>query len=433
MSQAFNIFNFLTIVALAAVPLMQVGCTSGGRADNRKFGSILNNDGNNILWHISGEDATPDEYRKALEHLLDAKPGILAQSIGQPDPVFYLSEVATPWFKYRGQWEDSKAMKALADAGTDPLALTVEVCKKRGVPILASFRMNAEDLGNSNFKSSDFGRKNKHLRVGEDRNCLDPAHPAVYEHRMQIFAEVIDKYDLDGLEFDYKRWNHMISNPAENHVILTRMLRETRKMLDEAAKRKGRKRLLLGVRVQPQISGALNPQDYPGANGAPFNQSCDAAGLDIKTWIDEELVDYVCPSLFWPPWPGLPRIAEFVELAKGKNVGIYPTVWPRPAWLNTKTAPPIERDDAERMRRYKNELCDIILTCYRDGADGISTYNWTPHHQEGMLPDPGRANWGDGAKALQMHIHGLMSDAATVEAYRNSQQLIPPTSKDRTP
>ncbi len=424
MNHTINTWPGFVVFAVAVIPLMQFGCGSDERADNRKFGSILNNDGNNILFGITPEAATPEAYRKGVEHLLDAKPGILAQSIGQPDPVFYLSQVASPWFRHRGMHPDGQAMKALAGAGTDPLALTVEVCKKRGVLIVASFRMNAEDLGHGNFDSSDFGRANKHLRI-EGRNCLDPAHPKVYEHRMKIFAEVIEKYDLDGLEFDYKRWHHMISNPAENHVILTRMLRETRKMLDEAAKRKGRKRLLLGVRVQQQISGALNPEHFPGANGAPFNQSCDAAGLDIKTWIDEELVDYVCPSLFWPPWPGLPRTAEFVELAKGKNVGIYPTVWPRPEWLNKKTDPPIERDDAELMRRYKNELCDIILTCYRDGADGISTYNWTPHHQKGMVPEPGRHEWGDGSKALQMHIHGLMSDAAAVKAYRNAQEILP--------
>ena len=88
---------------------------------------------------------------------------------------------------------------------------------------------------------------------------------------------------------------------------------------------------------------------------------------------------------------------------------------------------PIEPNDTERMLRYKNDLCDIILTCYRDGADGISTYNWTPHHQRGMVPKPMRSNWGDGNKGLQMHIHGLMSDAAAVEAYRNSQTLLPTT------
>ena len=42
-----------------------------------------------------------------------------------------------------------------------------------------------------------------------------------------------------------------------------------------------------------------------------------------------------------------------------------------------------------------------------------------------MLPDPMRPYWGDGDKALQMQIHGLLSDRAAIEAYRNSDVLLP--------
>ncbi len=409
--------------AMLAMMLVVVFSAAAELPGNRRLGSILNNDGNNILFASSGPEATPDEYREGVGHMLDAKPGVLAQSIGQPDPVFHRSNVATPWPKHRGEHWDAKAMSALMAAGTDPLQLTVEVCRQRGVPILASYRMNAEDLHDKELDSYDFGRENRRLRIA-DRNCLDPAHPEVYEHRTKLFAEVIENYDIDGLEFDYKRWIFMISNPSENHTILTRMVRETRQMLDEAAKRKGRKRLLLGVRVEPMISGELNNTEFPGAQNPPWNRSCEASGLDIRTWIDEDLIDYVCPSHFWPKWPGLPRTAEFVELAKDKDIGIYPTVWPQPAWFGDKD-PPIEPDDTERMLRYKNDLCDLVLTCYDAGADGISTYNWLPHHQRGMLPKPMRPNWGDGDKGLQMHIHGLMSDRAAVVAYRNSDMILP--------
>ena len=74
------------------------GCgVTGGLPDNKHFGSILNNDATNIMYAGTGKNMTADEYRKGVGHLLDAKPGVLAQSIGQPDPVFYRSKVATPW------------------------------------------------------------------------------------------------------------------------------------------------------------------------------------------------------------------------------------------------------------------------------------------------------------------------------------------------
>jgi hypothetical protein len=62
---------------------------------NRRLGSILNNDMNNILCVLSGIHTTPEQYKKAVLHLLDTKPGVLAQNVGGPDPVLYRSEVAT--------------------------------------------------------------------------------------------------------------------------------------------------------------------------------------------------------------------------------------------------------------------------------------------------------------------------------------------------
>ena len=95
--------------------------------------------------------------------------------------------------------------------------------------------MNAEDFGSRQLDLYDFGRQNKHLRI-PGRNCLDPTHPAVYKHRMEIFAEVAREYDIDGVEFDFRRWHHMISNPRKNYPILTRMVAENRsRMADPKA------------------------------------------------------------------------------------------------------------------------------------------------------------------------------------------------------
>jgi len=70
-------------------------------------------------------------------------------------------------------------------------------------------------------------------------------------------------------------------------------------------------------------------------------------------------------------------------------------------------------------------LYALALTFYRQDADGISTYNWLPHRQRGMVPDPMRDNWGDGDKALQMHIHALLADQAAKESYRKASLLLP--------
>ena len=393
-------------------------------ADNRALGSVLNNDINNILWACSGAEITPEEYQRGVFGLLDAGPGVLAQNVGMPDPVLYRSRVATTWDTYHTEvlqkvWPDlspeearkeSDAVQALMAADTDPLSLTIACCRERGVPIVASYRMNAEDFYHGELDAFDFGRAHRDWAI-PGAHCLDPAIPEVFEHRMEIFREVIYAYEIDGIEFDFRRWTHMISDPLDNHPVLTRMVAETRALLDEAAREK---RLLLGVRVGAQLIES-RPDLLPGAGAVEIDRSCRDLGLDVRRWIEEEYVDYVCPSLFWPRWPGLPDTRAFVDLTRDTRVGIYPSLFPIPAWIEEG---PIEVDDTERLLRYKNEFCDHALKCYEDGADGISTYNWTPHHQPGMVRRPMREEWGLGAKKVQMYLHRLLGDPEALRQYR---------------
>jgi hypothetical protein len=272
---------------------------------NRKLGTIFNNDTDNIIYAMDPQkpvEAIIEDYRRALNEILDAKPGVLAQEVGAPDPVTYRSGVATLLCKYTDDAQRGVIQK-LIDAGTDPLTIKIEQCRKYGVVVVASYRMNAEDFYDRQLERSNFGRENKHLAIA-GANCLDPAHPEVYKHRMAIFREVAEKYDIDGIEFNFCRWYHMISEPEKNYPILTKMVAETRQMLDEVARKKGRKRLLLGVRVSPSLDTPPSKEAFPGLaviKQIETNESCRARGTDVKNWIENGYVDYICPSLFWPP------------------------------------------------------------------------------------------------------------------------------------
>lgn len=355
-------------------------------ADNQNLGTIFNSDINGLLINCSGKRCTSTEYKNLVNNMLDMGMNVLAQNVGLPDPTIYRSKIATTWDKYHNQvieavWGKAAAekdlqaasMKALLDAGTDPLTITIETCRERGALIIASFRMNAEDFYSGELDLYDFGRRHKNLRI-PGRNCLDPAHPEVFKHRMDIFTEVANEYDIDGIEFDFKRWYHMISAPRQNHPILTKMVAQTRQMLAEVAKRKGREKLLLGVRVGASLETPPDKTKFPGISHLEANPSCQNQGTDVPTWIKNGYVDYVCPSLFWPRLPGLPYTWEFAELAQGTEVGIYPTVFPLPAWAEDE-ANPVADSEAARYR-HRDEIVKAALQCYDDGADGISTFNW---------------------------------------------------------
>ena len=395
--------------------------------NNKSLKSILNNDINNLLISSSGASISSQEYKRSVRGLLAARPLVLAQNVGMPDPVIYRSKVGTHWNKHIVEislktWPKSNptrvretaqiqaaAMRSLVAMGTDPLELTIEVCRQKGVLILASYRMNAEDWHKNTWMLSDFGRAHEQSRI-PDTGALDPMDPEVYNHRKDLFREVAENFDIDGIEFDYMRWNHMISKPRENYPILTREVSETRKMLDEVARKKGRERLILGARVGYSLDG-------PPVGRSDF--SCKDLGLDIKNWIDRGLVDYLCPSYFWPRLPGMPKTTEFVELAKNSKTGIYPTVFPYAAWQDEPKQTLIAETNKEAMARLLREICQAGLKGYAEGADGLSTFNWVHHHQPGMVHNPMRTGWGLGSKKVQMRAHqNLGSPAALRECLK---------------
>lgn len=382
-------------VATLAISLVGVmfplGIASGqAPRSGKNLGTIYNNDIDGTVWQMGQyqEQMTPAVYTQHVNRKLDGRPGVFAQNVGLPDGVIYPTNVGTNFSKYVDEvaeltWPNNKnlpsegtVLNKLYEAGTDPLTLTIEACRKRGVLIVADYRMNAEDYYANSYRMSDFGRAHPEYRI-PGTGCLDPAIPEVYQHRMQIFTEVAQNYDIDGIELDFRRWFHMISNPLENHIILTQMVRDVRKMLDETAHRKGRPPMLLGVRVGPMLKGDFVRGEFPGAMyGEPTNSSCEKLGLDVKTWVDEGLVDYICPTTFNPL--GLPKTKEFANLVQNTQIGVYPTIsqWP----CGSQGGPAIlgQPDNAETRRLYRDDVCKEALKCYADGADGISLFNWWP-------------------------------------------------------
>ena len=427
--------------------------------DNRRLGTIFNNDINNIILGM-GATGTIDTYRQALDAILAARPGVFAQNVGLPEALLYPTDVDNMFDKHlievaKQAWPGREQAVANAEAqaafmgqvraaGTDLLTVTIEACRRHAVPVVADYRMNAEDWYGHTYRLSDFGRAHPEWRIPLDpesrpasadapperwAGCLDPAIPAVFKHRLAIFTEVADRYDIDGIEFDFRRRYRMISDPRRNYAILTRLVAETRAMLDETARRKGRARLLLGVRVGAALETPPSAAAFPGIGSLHSNPSCRDLGLDVRTWIELGLVDYVCPTLFWPRWPGLPHTGEFAALAQDKDVGIYPTLFPLPAWLGDEGSfqGPISLTDEPTLQRYKREICEFALRLYADGADGISTFNWYFHLHLAEVPRQWQTYYGYGAGGarLQQHVLSLLRDPAAIRAYLDSPVLWP--------
>ena len=95
------------------------------------------------------------------------------------------------------------------DPGYDPLAFAIEECHKRGMECHAW--MVAIPLGNRKHvaalgKSSVTKRKSEICVPYKREYFLNPGHPKTKEYLMSLVREVVERYDVDGVHFDYLRY-----------------------------------------------------------------------------------------------------------------------------------------------------------------------------------------------------------------------------------
>lgn len=174
--------------------------------------------------------------------------------------------------------------------GLDPYALWIRRARARGISPWLSMRMN--DVHNvddeRSFIHSEFWRAHPEYRRVPDRfrewtdRAFDYAHREVRDYHLALIAELLERYDPDGLELDWMRFGFHFrpGHETEGAGILTEFMATVRRMLDRAG-RKRRRRILLGARVPSRPATSL------------------ALGMDAATWARRRLVDMLVVTPFW--------------------------------------------------------------------------------------------------------------------------------------
>jgi hypothetical protein len=218
--------------------------------------------------------------------------------------------------------------RALFDAGTDPIKLTQDFCKKLGVEVFYSYRVN--DIHNA-YESCKGERSTwmlEHLEYclfnqaeGEKMPDSDPRRqwssldfeiPQVREHLLGILEDVANRYDLDGMEIDYFR-SPVFFKPTmefkpctkEQLDILTGFQRRVREICLKAGNKLGRP-MLVAARVPMTVA------------------TCKHVGIDIERWLKEDLLDILPTGGGYVPFT-MPT-TELVKLGHKHGVPVYPTI-----------------------------------------------------------------------------------------------------------
>ncbi len=209
------------------------------------------------------------------------------------------------------QWVSN--MYTLYKAGVDPDACMIEHSRKHGISPWISIRMN--DVHDAHLKRSalhsrfwmehpDLWRYQDRFNGWNDR-CLDYGKQAVRDHTLALVQEVLERYDMDGLELDWNRFplHFKEGEELEQGKVLTEWMVAVHEEVEKAEKKWGHPvQLVVRVPTRPEVSLGT--------------------GLDAVTWAKRGLINHLIVCPFWATTDFDIPVEEWQELLKGTGVKV---------------------------------------------------------------------------------------------------------------
>ena len=236
----------------------------------------------------------------------------------------------------------------------DPFDVLIDETRKCGMKGWLSIRMNDHHYQKEQTAwihgSMYYEGKEKGWFIGEDTGkelfteCYDFSVDEFRERMYNYVCEVLDRYDMDGLELDFMReiycFNYL--KDPECYKIMTEFMQKVRAYLRKKEEERGHKiNLLIRLNRDPVESKLY--------------------GFDAEEYIKQDLVDIIVPTSRWFSTDTDMPIDKWKELAKGTNVQIV-------AGLESFLFHPV---------LVKEETAKGLTAQYMDaGSDGMYLYNF---------------------------------------------------------
>jgi uncharacterized lipoprotein YddW (UPF0748 family) len=200
----------------------------------------------------------------------------------------------------------------------DPLAYWIAQAHEAGIEIHAWVNpFRARHIRSTTPDAADHIAKRRPdlVRSYDGYLWLDPGEPDAQDHSMRVIADLLTRYNLDGLHIDDyfypypDRERRPFSDDAPYARHVDRAKAEGRAPLERAAWRRDNidrfvKRFVDETRrIKPHVKigispfGIWRPGFPPGIQGFDAYESLAA---DARRWLREGWLDYVAPQLYWP-------------------------------------------------------------------------------------------------------------------------------------
>ena len=219
-------------------------------------------------------------------------------------------------------WSDMLTGTIGNDPGYDPLQFMLDEAHKRGIRVHAWFNPYRVSV---NTKPSTVAELNRTLpqnpasvyvlhrewiRTAGNRFVLDPGIPEVRDWITSIVAEVVTRYPVDGVQFDdyfYAEAPGSLLNDSES------FRRYCKGFAAKADWRRHNTQLLIEQvshtikQIKPEVEFGVSPagvwrnrgQD-PAGSETRGASTYDESYADTRRWVQEGLLDYIAPQIYWP-------------------------------------------------------------------------------------------------------------------------------------
>lgn len=314
-------------------------------------------DPSSIATNLLPEPVRPEALRNWVDMVADSGVDIFDQEIFSQGWTAY-------WRSERDEYEYDRRRQhrrfiPMLDAGTQPLDILIDQAHKRGMRFVAGFRMNdnhAYQARQQGLSIAQFIEDNPQWCLTEfpagelykQGEPLDFTFAEVRDFTFGVIEEVASRFDIDGVELCFRDFAYFPPSTGEERMhLMTELIQRIRAMLIERGRVNGTK-FLLGARVFSTIA------------------ECRNLGLDVPTWIDDGLLDYVCPQDVMYCDFNLP-LESWSALTRASECMLYPAILP---WTSYRA----------RYRLGNKLLSDatcraMAQTFYGAGVDGISIFN----------------------------------------------------------
>lgn len=261
-------------------------------------------------------------------------------------------------------WRMRRTLEHLDSLGTDPLRIISEGCHRRGLACQFSLRMNDTHHtfvlpdGSPYFPELMSPWFSEHPELLLPSGQLDYAHPDVHAYRLAQVTEVLDSYDIDGVDLDFTRFRPWFREGEEEtgRPSMTQLVTRLR----ELTSRRGK---TLSARLEYDPEASVR------------------SGLDVELWLANGLLDQVTLGGVGDQTPDAPA-GWFIQRAHAAGCRVYPGMEGQLHWLSGPGS-------GGTGLRAGNGVVDgfgppsieymraVTAVHYMDGADGVSLFNFT--------------------------------------------------------